>query len=133
MEFKETIFLTGFPGFIAERLVERLAAQHRQQLLLVQSSFVQASIQRIEGISERTGVPLENFALIEGDITWHGLGIPSEDAELVRETAAHVFHVAAVYDLKVSREVALAVNLEGTRNVNALVKAMPDLKRYSYV
>ena len=133
MEFKETIFLTGFPGFIAERLVERLAAPDRQQLLLVQPSFTNASMEKIEGISERTGVPLENFALIEGDIARHGLGMPGEDAELVRETATHVFHLAAVYDLVVSMDVALAVNLEGTRNVNAFVKAMPDLKRYSYI
>src|SRR5215208_2272873 len=124
MEFKETIFLTGFPGFIAERLVERLAAQDWQQLLLVQPSFTNASMEKIERIAETTGVPLENFALIEGDITRPSLGMPSEDAELVRETATHVFHLAAVYDLVVSKAVALAVNLEGTRNVNTLVKTM---------
>src|SRR5688572_8031780 len=133
MQFKETIFLTGFPGFIAERLVERLAAADRQLLLLIQASFTDASMEKIERIAERTDVPLENFALIEGDITRHDLGMPVDDAELVRETATHVFHLAAVYDLVVSKEVALAVNLEGTRNVNALVKTVPHLERYSYV
>lgn len=133
MEFKETIFLTGFPGFIAERLVERLATQDRQLLLLVQPSFINASTEKIERIAERTGVPLENFALIEGDITQPSLGMPGEDAELVREVATHVFHLAAFYDLVVSKEAALAVNLEGTRNVNAVVATMPNLRRYSYV
>src|SRR5687767_8632888 len=133
MQFKETIFLTGFPGFIAERLVERLAAADRQLLLLIQASFTDASMEKIERIAERTDVPLENFALIEGDITRSGLGMPTEDAELVRESATHAFHLAAVYDLVVSKETALAVNLEGTRNVNAFVKGMPGLKRYSYI
>ena len=35
MSFSETIFLTGFPGFIATRLVRRLAAADTQFFLLV--------------------------------------------------------------------------------------------------
>jgi nucleoside-diphosphate-sugar epimerase len=133
MEFARTIFLTGFPGFIAERLIERLAHRDRQLLLLVQPAFVEKAISGIEGIAETTGVPLENFGLIEGDITSPDLGMSREDADLVRETATDVFHLAAIYDLAVSREAALAVNVDGTRNVNALVAAMPNLERYSYI
>ena len=133
MEFKETIFLTGFPGFIAERLVERLAALDRQQLLLVQPAFTDLSMQKLEEAAEKTDVPLENFALIEGDITLPNLGMPEEDAEVVRETTTHVFHLAAIYDLVVSRDVAVAVNIEGTENVNTLVRTMPALRRYSYI
>jgi len=40
MNFLETIFLTGFPGFIAERLVERLARRDTRFFLLVQKDFV---------------------------------------------------------------------------------------------
>ena len=40
MDFNETIFLTGFPGFIAARLVERLAKADTQFFLLVQPQFV---------------------------------------------------------------------------------------------
>jgi thioester reductase-like protein len=133
MEFKETIFLTGFPGFIAERLVERLAAPERQQLLLVQPAFVDLSVEKLEAIAARTGVPLENFALIEGDIAHPDLGMPKEDADLVRELTTHVFHLAAVYDLVVSKDAALSVNVEGTQNVSSLVRTMPHLRRYSYI
>jgi thioester reductase-like protein len=133
MDFARTIFLTGFPGFIAERLVERLAAPDRQLFLLVQPQFVERSIESIEQIAERSNVPLENFALIEGDITRSDLGMSKDDAELVRKTATDVFHLAAVYDLAVEKEAAYAVNLEGTKNVNALVAAMPNLRRYSYI
>lgn len=133
MNFARTIFLTGFPGFIAERLVERLAAEDRQIFLLVQPQFVERSIKSIEDISARTNAPLENFALIEGDITQPNLGMSAEDARSVRESTTDVFHLAAIYDLAVEKETASTVNLEGTKNVNAFVAAMPHLRRYSYV
>ncbi|MBA3321769.1 MAG: hypothetical protein H0T45_10050, partial [Pyrinomonadaceae bacterium] len=36
---EETIFLTGFPGFIAARLIERLANEGARFVLLVQPAF----------------------------------------------------------------------------------------------
>ena len=45
MQFKETIFLTGFPGFIASKLVERLAKFDNCFLLLVEKSFVEKADQ----------------------------------------------------------------------------------------
>lgn len=133
MTFARTIFLTGFPGFIAARLVERLASDDGQLFLLVQPQFVETSIKRVEEIAERKNIPLENFALIEGDITLPGLGMSADDAALVRETTTDVFHLAAIYDLAVDRHAAYAINFEGTKNVNAFAAAMPDLRRYSYI
>jgi hypothetical protein len=41
MASDETIFLTGFPGFIAGRLIARLAREGGRFLLLVQPAFVE--------------------------------------------------------------------------------------------
>lgn len=133
MTFDRTIFLTGFPGFIGERLVERLAADDRQLFLLVQPEFVERSIRSVEQIAEKLNIPLENFALVEGDITRLDLGMSQEDAHLVLNMATDVFHLAAIYDLAITREAAYAVNLEGTRNVNAFAEGMSDLRRYSFI
>jgi nucleoside-diphosphate-sugar epimerase len=133
MNFKETIFLTGFPGFIAVRLVKRLANADTQFFLLVQKAFVEKAMREVERISELTYTPLENFALIEGDITLENLGMSPEDLEIVRAETTSVFHLAAVYDLAVEKDSAYRVNVEGTRNVNEFVKTLPNLRRYSYV
>lgn len=133
MDFERTIFLTGFPGFIARRLVERLSRPRTQFFLLVQPHFVDAAARAIEGIAEETGTPLENFALIEGDITEPQLGISDEDLQAIRDETTDVFHLAAVYDLAIDRETAMRVNLGGTKNVNNLVLSLPRLRRYSYV
>ncbi len=133
MAFSRSIFLTGFPGFIAERLVARLIDPGTQFFLLVQPQFVGSAAASVERLADAAGVPLENFALIEGDVTLPGLGIPADDLKTIREETTEVFHLAAVYDLAVDRETAMAVNLEGTRNVNDLCRSIGDLTRYNYV
>ena len=133
MNFTETVFLTGFPGFIAGRLVKRLATPETQFFLLIQPQFLEKAAQDIEKIAAETNIPLENFALIEGDITRENLGISEEDLKTVLAETTDVFHLAAIYDLAVEKNLAYRVNVEGTRNVNEIVRKMADLRRYNYV
>lgn len=133
MSFDQTIFLTGFPGFIAERLVARLAKSDTRFFLLVESRFVEKAENAIEEISAKINIPSENFTIIEGDITLENLGISAADLEIVRDETTDVHHLAAVYDLAVERDLAYRVNVEGTKNVNKLVREMPQLRRYNYV
>ena len=133
MNFSEKIFLTGFPGFIAERLVKRLASRDAKIFLLVQKSFVEKATQAIRDIAAKTGVPIENFALVEGDITQSNLGIDKENLEIIRKSATDVFHLAAIYDLAIEKEIAYRVNVEGTQNVNEFVEKLQNLRRYNYI
>src|SRR5918911_1377910 len=89
----ETNFLTGFPGFIAGRLVRRLARDGARFLLLVQTAFL----------------------------------------ERARRETTTLFHLAAVYDLAVARDLAMRVNVEGTKNVNEFARTVSNLRRYHYV
>jgi thioester reductase-like protein len=133
MNFSETIFLTGFPGFIAERLVKRLASRDTKFFLLVQKSFIEKAAQAIRDVAAKTNLPVENFALVEGDITQANLGIDEETSKTIRESATGVYHLAAIYDLAVAKETASRVNVEGTRNVNEFVEKLQNLRRYNYV
>ena len=133
MKYRRTIFLTGFPGFIAARLVARLAETGTQFFLLVQTAFIEKAMREIERIAVENNIPLENFALVEGDITNENLGISEKDLAIVRTETTDVYHLAAVYDLAVEKDLAFRVNVEGTRNVNEFVKDLPNLHRYNYV
>ncbi len=133
MLYRESIFITGFPGFIATRLVERLAKAETQFFLLVQPQFVGAAMEEIEEIAELTNTPLESFVIVEGDITQPNLGIPDADLETIQIETTDVFHLAAAYDLAVPKDVAFEVNLQGTKNVNDLVCSIKDLRRYNYI
>ncbi len=125
--------MTGFPGFIAKRLVKRLAKHDTQFFLLVQKNFIEKAMRDVEEINQKTGTPLENFALIEGDITLENLGISQDDLEILRRETTDVYHLAAVYDLAVEKDLAFQVNVEGTRKVNEFVKTVPNLRRYNYI
>ncbi|HXT62373.1 MAG TPA: SDR family oxidoreductase [Pyrinomonadaceae bacterium] len=133
MVFNSTLFITGFPGFIAGRLVERLARAGAKFILLVQPSLIARAKQDIVNITSRTGADAASFSIVEGDITKPDLGLSPEDLERARTDTHSVFHLAAIYDLAVGRELAQLVNVQGTERVNQFVKSIPNLKRYHYV
>jgi len=133
MFYRETIFISGFPGFIASRLVETLVGSETQFYLLVQPQFVDKAMQEIEHIAEITDVPLDSFVLVEGDITQPDLGISEEDLATIRFETTDIYHLAAAYDLSVSKHTAYDVNLMGTKNVNNFALSVKQLRRYNYV
>ena len=129
----ETIFLTGFPGFIAGRLVKRLAQDGARFLLLVQPAWAERARVEAARISVETGRPATDFRIIEGDITQPDLGIGGAELEQARQETTHLFHLAAIYDLAVGHDVAVKVNVEGTRRVNEFARSLKSLRRYHYV
>jgi nucleoside-diphosphate-sugar epimerase len=133
MSFSETIFITGFPGFIAGRLVERIATRDTQFFLLVQDAFMDKALKDVQKIAELRKIPVKNFTLIKGDITKDNLGMSDADINVVLRETTDVFHLAAIYDLEVERDLAYRVNVEGTENVNKVVKKTENLRRYNYI
>lgn len=133
MGFDETVFITGFPGFIAGRLVERLASEGARLLLLVQPEFVDRARRDIAKIINESQIPAENLQIIEGDITRENLGISPAELERTRRETTTIFHLAALYDLAVDREPGLRINVGGTRLVNDFARRLPALRRYHYV
>ena len=128
-----TVFLTGFPGFIATRLLRRLATEQCSFLLLVQPAFLELAKVEIERIAAETGKPVSDFVVLPGDITAPDLGLSPNELEHARSRSTTVFHLAALYDLAVKREPAMRVNVEGTRNVNKFVSSIANLRHYHYV
>jgi thioester reductase-like protein len=130
---EETIFLTGFPGFIASRLLRRLASANARFLLLVQPAFLERAQQELKRIAKELGKPISDFATLSGDITEPNLGMSTADFATARAESTILFHLAAIYDLAVTRKVGLHVNLEGTRNVNEFARSLHHLRQYHYV
>lgn len=126
--------ITGFPGFISAHLVDALrrhqeVAQPLEVLCLTlpwQLDTAQALARRIE---ERRGSG--TVRVIAGDITLPGLGLTKEDRSRLEGTLT-LFHLAAIYDLKIGRRRALEVNLGGTRRVLDLASRLPALRRLVY-
>lgn len=129
----DTIFVTGFPGFLGSRLVPRLLRRSpdARAVCLVQPKFATVAKARVEELVGADDSLVGRIELAEGDLTVDGLGLDRR-SELAADTT-EVWHLAAVYDLSVAREVGMAVNLDGTRNVLRFVEECPRLERHQYV
>lgn len=127
------IFLTGFPGFIGTRLVRELVErdQELEVIALIQQKFLHSAeaarsilFEEIQGSSKR-------IQFVSGDITQENLGM--RDMDSISSQVTGIFHLAAAYDLAVSRAVGMKVNVEGTKNVVEFAKRCENLKRLDYV
>lgn len=127
------LFLTGFPGFIAGRLLARLAPATASVTLLAEERFAARAIDEAAALAARLELPRDRFEVVIGDITEEGCGLSPAVRDRLAERTDTVFHLAAIYDLAVEADLAERVNVRGTENVNRLVASLPRLERYHYV
>ena len=114
------IFFTGYPGFLGSALLPRVLARDSEAIAicLVQPKFAALARERGREFGDRV-------RFIEGDITTPINFSPADIAE--------IYHLAAVYDLSVSREVGMRVNVEGTRRVLDFAERCASLRRPHYI
>src|ERR1700712_3209407 len=120
-----TYLLTGFPGFLAGRLVPRLLADDDEARIvaLVEPRMVERA---------RTLAP-DGVDVQPGDITDPTLGLDARTYDRLAAEVVKVFHLAAVYDLAVGAELAERVNVEGTQHVLDFCARAANLERHHYI
>ncbi|CAN5751970.1 SDR family oxidoreductase [soil metagenome] len=126
-------FFTGFPGFLGSELLPRILARRPDQtaVCLVQAKFTDLANRRLAELRDREPSLESRVRIIEGDITVSGFG--SEELRDLMPQVADIFHLAAIYDLGVARDLAMLVNVDGTRNVLEFARGCSSLGRLHYV
>lgn len=129
-----TYFFTGFPGFIASRLIKKLIQLDEQAHfeLLVHPSQSEKAHKEVEMLVRSHFGQSKQFTILKGDITKENLGLSDLEMQGLLHKVTHVFHLAAIYDLAVPRDLAYEVNVVGTDNVNRWVQQLTQLQRYVY-
>jgi thioester reductase-like protein len=130
---RAVIFFTGFPGFLGSELLPRVLARATgaSAVCLVQPKFAALARERLEDIAARYPGVRGRASIVEGDITATDLGL--RDASALTAKIVEIFHLAAVYDLSVGRDVAMRVNVDGTKHMLAFAWRCPTLRRFHYV
>lgn len=130
--------LTGFPGFLAARLLPRILAppdtgggdpRGRTAVCIVEPRMAGPArelVARLEAGHPDTSGRIE---LVEGDLTRPGVLAPGTSLGPVDRA----WHLAAVYALDVDRETAMAVNVAGTRRLLDLLRDRPELRAFHHV
>ena len=129
------VFLTGFPGFLGSALVERILDREpagTAVFCLVQEKFRAQAEQRLAEIEQGYPPRQGRIRLVNGDISRPDLGLGAACIPLQQETR-EIYHLAAVYDLGVGRELAWRVNVTGTREMLRFAAGCPQLARLHYV
>jgi thioester reductase-like protein len=129
-----TVLLTGFPGFLGSELLPRILRRDAdvEAVCLVQERFLPLARQRADDLVAADPSLAGRIELVEGDITAPDLGLGDARADLLSRTS-EVYHLAAVYDLEVERDLAMRVNVDGTRHVVDFCNDAADLERLHYV
>ena len=127
------LFFTGFPGFLGSALLPRVLARapDARAVCLVQPRFAALARERVDALAGTAAAG--RVEIVEGDITRPGLGLTALQRQALHDGVREVYHLAAVYDLAVERDLAVRVNVDGTRYVLELAHACPALTRFHHV
>lgn len=132
----QTIFMTGFPGFLAQQLTAQIMTEQRENIqhlyflvLPQEKAKAEAAIQRL---TQQHHFHHDQVTLVHGDITKPDLAIEGSLYKELIDSVTHLFHLAAIYDLAVPAEIAELVNVIGTNHVNQFVQRLKHLQRYIY-
>ncbi|MDF9415635.1 alpha/beta fold hydrolase [Bacillus altitudinis] len=118
----KTVFLTGGTGFIGKQLVEELAKEDVNILLLVRSKSKATRIFQERGILKES---VMHF--VEGDLTKIDLGLSPEDKERVLKTDVMI-HAGGPMDIQATSKEAASVFLNGAKYIGELAKSIHQLK-----
>ena len=113
-------FVTGASGFIGRRLVKKLLARKGKIYVLMRAETL-ARMSELYGFwqtDRRRVIP------VVGDLQHERLGISEADLNAMSGKIRHLYHLAAIYDLKAGAEIQQEVNVEGTRNAVALAETL---------
>jgi NAD(P)-dependent dehydrogenase (short-subunit alcohol dehydrogenase family) len=121
-------FVTGGTGFIGQNLIPLLLARRGTVHVLVRAG----SLDRLEQLKARWGRAARKIVPVTGDLTRPFLGISPAQRKELQGKIDHVFHLAAIYDLKADAAQQEAANIKGTTHAVRFAEAV-GARRFHHV
>lgn len=105
--------ITGATGFIGRFVVAELLKDSNAKVFAL---VRQGSEEKLEQIRKQLGADTSQLIPVHGDLTQPYLGITDRDTKTLTGHIDHLFHLAAIYDLKAEAAPQQKANVEGTRH-----------------
>ena len=105
-------FVTGATGFIGQFLVRNLLKRGQPIHVLVR----RGSLKKLDALRVEWGATEKDIIPVIGDLAKRNLGVSDADLKKLKGKVDHLFHLAAIYDIKATAEAQQTANVEGTRH-----------------
>jgi NAD(P)-dependent dehydrogenase (short-subunit alcohol dehydrogenase family) len=112
-------FVTGATGFIGQFLVRNLVKRGEPIYVLVRKG----SVKKLDALRESWGRDAKVVPVL-GDLARPNLGVSDADLRKLKGKVDHMFHLAAIYDLKATPESQKEANVGGTRHAVQFAQAV---------
>ncbi len=114
-------FVTGATGFIGQFLLRNLAKRKAADLRAGAQGLGQEAGRAARGARAS---PRSDLIPVIGDLAKKNLGVADGDLRKLKGKVDHLFHLAAIYDIKATAEAQQVANVEGTRHAVQFAQAV---------
>ncbi len=124
------ILITGFPSFVARRLLATIFEREKHAFvrLLVRSDYVDAAERQLNTMN----IDRDRVAVLSGDVVSMDLGLSGTEYLEIIENVTDIYHIASIWFLGVDRDTIRDVNVVGARNVIDAAFEMKNLNRLNH-
>lgn len=123
------VLVTGFPIYVARKLVQELVAGGDQVWMLARQQFSQQAEAFADKTNAELGAEGGRVEVLQGDILDIDLGLTGEQVRRLHAEVAEVHHIAGIRYLGVETRKMRLVNVEGLREVLEVCLGMKRLRR----
>lgn len=129
---KRVVLFTGGGGFIGRYILKRYLEETDYDIYLLEHGPFLDRLQAHLDATVTNAKRRASVRVIDGDITKPGLGLDAGIQQELRKRVTHAIHLAALYNLSVKRNVAVRVNVDGTRNVLDFLETVKPFEKLAH-
>jgi thioester reductase-like protein len=131
MSSSPTVLVTGFPGFLAGKLVPRLLKRQRAaELILLASPDLLPQARRLVGTLRGQRARVQ---LYSGDVADMHFGLSGDEYRSLTSRVTEVYHFATANHAGAPQQLAQRTHVDGTRHLIELGKESERLRRIHYL